>query len=239
MGRKLLSEKTALEDVRNTFTRAPFDVRQAGRNGLRENIDAVVGRARATIADLEAGNVDFDTGTNAVGEAVAALRAMTTPNNIKKVRMVLGDKDAARLLQELSKMGDAMVLRSAVARGSATAIRQAGRDARKSVTQPDVVSETVGRMGSPLEAGKGITERIAGTDAAALALKDRKVDQGIVDALTKIKGKEAQSALKVAERAMNKKQPLLDAEIELIRKALGIGVGLGAYQSGQAALGPQ
>lgn len=234
MGRKLLSETTTFEDVRNTLANAPQDVKDAAKKGLRENIEAIVGRARATMADLESGNFDFETGINAVGESVAALRALTSKNNFRKARMVLGT-DAKALFDEMEKTADALILRSAVARNSATAIRQAGQGQMAAETAPGMLRRTLGNMGNPLDGAKEITQSIAAIDPQSITDAQRGYYAEIADALTRIKGPAAERALQSVQKAMAG-QPIRDAEATLIgRVVAGNAASLG-YHTGEQSL---
>lgn len=234
MGRKLLSETTTPEDVRIAMKGASEAERAAARKGLRENLEAVMGRARATIADLEAGNIDFDAGQNQVAEAVAAIRNLSSGNNMKKTRFVLGG-DADRLFGELSKVGDALTLRAAVARNSATAIRQAGQEALQETFAPGTARRIAGEMGSPLDAIREGTRALAGTDAKTItSLTDEGLAE-IADVLTRIKGGEARRALGIVRAAM-KGQPIKDAQAELISRAISGGSAALGYQSGTRVL---
>lgn len=237
MGRKILSETTTVEDVLSTMKGASVTERAAARKGMRENLEAVMGRARATIADLEAGNVDFATGQNQVAEAVAAIRTLTTGNNIKKARAVLG-KDADKLFSELERVGDALVLRSAVARNSATAIRQSGQEAMKAEVTPSLAKRTAGNMGNPLDAAKDITQSIVGIDPRSLSNTEAAYFSEIADALTRIKGEDAQRALAAVQQAMAG-QPIKDAEAQLIGRIVAGSTAVGAYQAGKRPLVPQ
>lgn len=237
MGRRLLSETTTFEDVRTAMRDAPDAVKAAARQGLRENLDAIMGRARTTIADLEAGNLDFDTGTNQVAEAVAAIRNLTTRNNFQKMRAVMGS-DAKRLFDELEKVGDALVLRSAVARGSATAIRTAGREAMRDEVAPGAIRQAAGELGEPLSALRPVTRAIAGTDGRTIGMEEQRRFAEIADALTRIRGPEAQRALQAVREAIAG-QPLKDADAALIGRLVGGTAGLGAYRAGTQSLDPQ
>lgn len=237
MGRRLLSETTTVEDVRNAMRDAPDAVKAAARKGLRENLDALMGRARTTIADLEAGNLDFEAGQNAVAEAVAAIRTATTRNNFQKARFVVGT-DAKRLFDELEKVGDALVLRAAVARNSATAIRQAGQDAMRAEVAPGLMRETAGNIGSPLDAARGVTRTLAGIDPRSMSEAEAAYFAEIADALTRIKGPEAQRALAAVQNAING-QPLRDAEAQLIGRVVAGSTAVGSYRAGTQALAPQ
>lgn len=237
MGRKLLSQSTTVEDVRNAMKSASVTERAAAKKGLRENLDAIMGQARATIADLEAGNVDFQTGQNAVGEAVAAIRNLTSKNNQVKTRLVLGGK-ADTLFKELEKMGDALVLRSAVARNSATAIRQAGQDAMRAEVTPNLALRTAGNAGNPLDAAKEITQTITGIDARTLSDVEARYFAEIADALTRIKGDAAKQALAAVQKAMNG-QPIKEEQAKLIGRLVAGSTAVGAYQAGKRPLSPQ
>lgn len=230
MGRRLLSESASVEDVRNVMRDATPDVRAAARKGLRENIEAVMGRARTTIADLEAGNMDFDTGTNAVAEAVAATRNLLTRNNLNKMRFVMGGEDAQKLFDELSKVSDALVLRSAVARGSATAIRQSGQQAMADQVAPGATRRALGNMGNPLEGAREVTQSLAGTDAASISGRQQAYFAEIADALTRLRGPEAQRALAAVRGAMQG-QPMRDAQAQEIVRLLGLPALAGGFQS--------
>lgn len=237
MGRKLLNEATTVEDVRAAMNGASDAAKAAARKGLRENLEAVMGRARATIADLEAGAMDFETGMNNAAQAVAAIRNLTSKNNFQKSRFVLGT-DAKRLFDELEKVGDALVLRAAVARNSATAIRTAGREAIQAEVEPGLLRRTAGNLGNPLDAAKEVSQTIAGIDPRSLTDQQRAYFAEIADALTQIRGADANRALFAVRKAMQG-QPLKDAEAELIGRVVTGSSGVGLYQSGKQALGPQ
>ena len=237
MGRRIFSGSLSVEDVREAMRDVPDAVRAAAKKGMRENLDAIMGRARATIADLESGNMDFETGQNVVAEAVAAIRTATERNNFQKARFVMG-ADAKRLFEELEKVGDALVLRAAVARNSATAIRSAGREAMQAEVAPGMLRRTLGEAGSPLEAGREITRTLAGTDARTLSEAQSAYFAEIADALTRIKGPEAQRALFAVRRAMEG-QPIKDAEAQLIGRLVAGSAAVGGYRAGTQALAPQ
>lgn len=237
LGRKLLNSSTTTEDVREAMQSATPGVKAAVRTGLRENLDAVMDRARATIGDLDAGNVDFDTGMNAVGESVRAIRAMLEPGNMKKMRMALGQADADRLFKEMQQMGDVLTLRAAVARNSATAIRQAGQQQMRDEVAPGVVRKSLGNLGNPLDAAKDVTQTIAGIDPRSMGDAERAYFAEIAQALSGIKGQEAQAALAAVKRAMAG-QPIKDAEAQLIGRVVSGSGAVGAYQAGKQRLAP-
>lgn len=230
LGRGLLSARTTVEDVRDVMRGASADVKAAAKRGLRENIDAVMGRARSTLADMESGAFDFDTGQNAAKEALDAMRSLTTPDNMRKVRMVLG-ADGKRLFDEMQKTADALVLRAAVARNSATAIRQAGQQQMADEVAPGTVRRVAGNMGNPLEAARDVTQTIVGIDPRSMSETQRAYFAEIANALTRIRGEEAQRALAAVRRAMAG-QPLKDEQARLIGRVVAGSSAAGGYQAG-------
>lgn len=237
MGRELLNDATRVEDVRNFVKGLPDDARAALKKGFRENLDAVMGRARATLADLENGALDFETGINTAAEAVAAVRNLTSRNNIVKSRFALGS-DANRLFSEIEKMADALVLRAAVAKGSATAIRRAGQQQIADEVAPGLIRQTLGNAGDPLTAGRGVTQALAGTDARTTNAVRQEYLAEIADTLTRLKGPDAQRALDAVRRAMAG-QPLKDAEAQLIGRVVAGSAAVGGYRTAMQPLMPQ
>lgn len=230
-GRRLLNSATTVEDVR-TITRNASDAEKAAaRQGLRQNIDAIMGRARATIADLEEGRVDFETGENAMREAVAAMRGLLTRDNMLKSRLVLGTADAKQLMDQVEKMADVMVLRSAVARNSATAIRRATQEGIAAETAPGLARRTAGNIGSPLDATREVTRELAAIDPRSISQEQAQYLEEISTALTQIKGPEAQRALTVIRQAMAG-QPIKDDEALFIGRLVGSSAAGGMYQAG-------
>jgi hypothetical protein len=251
MGRNLLSSKTQLEDVVDMMRKVgpsknalvpygqplPADIRSSIATGVRENIEAIAGRAKATIAALENGSIDFDAGTNAIGEAVEALRSIATPSNIKKLRVALGKEKADKLFAAIKKQGDAMVLAAATARTTATAIRTAGREAIQSEVGPGVLRSVAGELGSPMEAARPITRSIAGTDAKSLARAEEEYFTEIANALTQMKGPDAKRALNLVKAKMAG-QPVADAKIDKALAQAGVALTTSVHQSGKQKIAP-
>lgn len=231
MGRSLLSQSTRLEDVALFMRGASDATRAAMARGVRENIEAVSGRARATIRDLEAGNIDFEAGTNVVGEAVDALRAMARPENIRKLQIAIGKPRAKLLFDALEKQADAMVLAAAVARTTATAIRRSGQEAIADEVAPGALRSMAGEMGSPLDAARPVTRALAGTDPASLSRAKNEYFAEIARALTSVRGPEARRALALIKASMDG-QPGLDAQLDSLLTGLGIPTFAALHQLG-------
>lgn len=224
IGRRLLGARTTFEEVRDAMKGASIEARAAAKRGLRENIEQTLSNVRRTITDP---NTD-------AREAMQLVKDLSSRANQKKARLVLGT-DAKALFDELEKAEAALSLRAAVSRNSATAIRQAGQAATKAEIQPGLLRRTLGKGGNPLDAAREVTETIAGIDPRSMSDAEQALMGEIADALTRIRGADAERALTVVNAAM-KGQPIKDAEAALIGRAVaGAGWGSG-YQVGQQSL---
>jgi len=205
MGRDLFRRGTTVERVRDAFRGASEEARQAARRGLRENIEETLSNVRRTITDP---NTD-------AREAMQLVKDLSSRANKTKLRIVLGQQDADRLLAEIDRAADALALRGAVARNSQTAIRQSGQQAMRDEVSPGVARRTVGNMGNPLEAGREISQTVAAIDPKSLSRAEREYFNEIAQALVGIRGEEAQRALAAVRRAMSR-QEITDQEAQLI-----------------------
>lgn len=238
MGRKLLSGNTSFEDVITTMRGASDEAKQASRQGLRQNIDAIMSRARTTLAGIEDGSVDFaNGGADATAEAIAAVKALSSGDNMRKMRVVLG-ADARRLGFELERVGDALALRAAVARNSATAIRRAGQEQMAAEVAPSLARRTAGEAGSPFDALREVTRSAAGTDAATLTRMTQDEAAKVADVLTRIQGPEAARALEAVKRSMQG-QPMRDADAAMVARVIGGGALAAGYQLTPTQIGPR
>lgn len=228
MGRSLLTKRTTVEDVSRIMDGASREVELAAKRGLREGIDTVMENARTTLSEIEAGAFDFDAGQNAAKEALDALRALTVPANLKKVKLVLGD-GAKPLISELQRTSDALTLRAALARNSATAVRQAVQGQVKDETQPRLLQRFLGEGGNPLEAARELTRSIAGTDPGSMSEAQRQIFAEIADTLTQKRGARANRALKAINQAMQG-QPLKERQVEEISRVLTGSLASAGYQ---------
>lgn len=220
IGRRLLSRATKPEDVREFMTGGiSAEARQAAKRGLRENLDDIMSNARTTLQSIEEGSFDFAQGQDAAKQALDAVRNMTTEANIKKIKMILGPSDAGRLIGELKKTSDALALRAAVASNSKTAIRQSIQSEARDVSQPGAVRRFIGKGGNPLDALGDATQTLMEIDPASATTREKAYMAEVADALTRIRGADAQRALSVIQGAIAG-QPIRDEQAALIGRVL-------------------
>lgn len=226
IGRKLLSRSTTFEDARTALSGASREAKDAAKRGLRENIENTLSNVRRTITDP---NTD-------AREAMQLVKDLSSRANEKKVRLLLGSESKA-LFDELERAEAALALRAAVSRNSATAVRTAGREAIQSEIQPSFLRRTLGKAGNPLDATREITETLAGIDPRSMSQAEQTIMAEISDALTRIRGPQAEAAIRAIDRAMQG-QPLKDAEAAAIGRLVGGSASALGYQAGVQSLEP-
>lgn len=226
LGRKLLFKRTTVEDVRDLVSQGlSAESRDAARQGIRAAIEDTLSNVRRTISDP-----DID-----AREAMQAVKEMSSRANRAKLRLILGDTKAKELLDELDRSATALSLRAAVSRNSDTAIRQSIQGQVKAEATPGLLRRTLGRGGNPLEAAQTITEEIAGIDPRSMSSREKAIFDEIADALTRIRGPEAQRALFSVRKALQG-QPIKDAEAALIGRVTAGAVTASGGQAGLQSL---
>lgn len=229
MGKRLLWKNTTVEDVREFMSQGvSVDARNAARQGLRETIEETLSNVRRTITDPD---------TDA-REAMQIVKEISSRANIEKVKLVLGEGRARNLMSELDRTATALQLRSALARNSDTAINQAIQGNVRAEAQPGLVQRTAGNIGNPFDAGREVTQAIAGIDPASMSRREREYFGEIAKALTEIQGNDARRALISVRRAMAG-QPIKEADAEMIGRVIASSGGASAYLYGRQTLGQQ
>lgn len=223
LGKRLLRKNTTFEDALGVMRGASTEAKAAAKQGLRQHIEDTLSNVRRTVTDP---NSD-------AREAFALVKEMSSRANMKKARLVLGT-DAKALFDELDRAEAALALRAAISRNSATAIRQAGQQEIAAQAQPGLARRVVGKSGGVTSAAEELTSNLAGIDPASIAEGQAQILTEIADALTRLRGPDAQRALAAVQRAMQG-QPMKDAEAEAISRLLaGSAAGLshqGAMQT--------
>lgn len=212
MGRNLLKPATTFEDVVQVMRGASEEARQAAKRGLREHIEQTLSNVRRTITDP---NTD-------AREAMALIKALSSRASMKKARMVLDTKSAKALFDELERAEAALALRAATARNSATAVRQGIQGQVADQVRPSLLRRTLGKGGNPLDAARELTETLAGIDPRSMSQSEQAMFEEIAQALTGIRGKDAERALLAVQRAMQG-QPLKNADAQMIGRAVVAG----------------
>ncbi len=158
---------------------------------------------------------------------------MSSRANREKLATAIGDAQARKLFAIIDKETVKLELRAAVATNSKTAIRTAGKQAMDTELAPGVAGRAA--RAEPLGAGKQIVQLLTNTTPQADLAKRQKMYGQIAEALTSIRGQEAQNALKAVKVAMQG-QPMAEAEARRIANMLTAGGVLTGYQTGTRQL---
>lgn len=191
LGYDLFRAKTKPEIVARSLHGASRAEREAAKQGLRSYIQETVDNVSAVISD---GNLE-------ARQAVKVVRDMSSAANQKKLRMLLGKKQADALLDEIDRAATGLELRAAVAMNSKTAVRQSIQGSVRDQVQPGVL-ETL-TSGEPINAGKRFVQLLTGNSAEAQALREAGIYEEIATALTQTKGRKAKSALRIIGNAID------------------------------------
>jgi hypothetical protein len=218
LGRRLLSTGTTREQASEVLDGASREAKAAAKQGLRSYIDDTLANVQRTITDP---NTD-------AREAMTAIKSLSSRANQQKLRMLLGNQ-ADKVLDQIDEAAAHLELRSAIARNSATASRIAGKQAMDEITEPSALGELL--SGRPAEASKKVVQFFTGQTGEARVEQQQQIYAEIADALTKLRGPDAEAALRSVEKAIAG-QPVNSAEAARIGRVLASGGALGIYQTG-------
>lgn len=223
LGRSLLLPGTTRETVGEVMQGASREAREAAQRGLRSYIDD-------TLANVQAAMTNFDPNNpTAAQEAVKLVKQLSSRANRDKVDAVLGQAKANALFRQLDEAGTQLATRAAVARNSATASRLAGQQMVNEITSPGAIGSLM--QGEPGQAMRQIVQLFTGQGSEAQIARKQAIYGEIAQALTGMRGQQAQDALQIVERAIAG-QPVSSAEAGRIARTLTTGGALAAYQSG-------
>lgn len=216
----LLRRATSVEDVIGLVKGADQPTSDALRTALRLEIDNMMGEVRTSF--LQGGDA-------AIKQANKVLTELFAPNNVKKMKLILGDEGYAALRPKMDEVASALQLQGQVREGSQTAGRQQFAQNVEDVARGGVV-ETLKRGEVPGTL-KGLIQTITGATDVAYADKQNELLGEIVRALTEKRGKDAEAALIYIQEALQG-APITEAKQAFIantaRRAL---VGAGREQA--------
>lgn len=227
IGRSLLLPGTTREVVAETMQGASREAKAAAAQGLRVYIDD-------TLANVQAAMTNFDPNNpTAAQEAVKLVKQLSSRANREKVEIVLGTARANALFKQLDEAGTQLATRAAVARNSATASRLAGQQMVNEITSPGALGSLM--QGEPGQAMRQIVQLFTGQGSEAQMARKQAIYGEIAQALTGMRGQQAQDALRIVERAIAG-QPVSSAEAARIARTLTTSGAIAAYQSGNQLL---
>lgn len=220
-GADVLKPSTTREQVAESLSGASRAERDAAKAGLRSAIDENLARVNAVASDPNTDIREFQRLAN-------NLRSRSARD---KMEVVLGQRDAARLYNELDEAVVSLELRGAIARNSATAGRQAIQGAVQDQTAPGAVGMLL--EGEPINATKRIVQAITGTTPEARQLRQMGIYDEIAQTLTGTRGPQAQQALALVRRAIDG-EALTETQARVIARTLTGPISAAAFAAGRA-----
>tara|TARA_R110000737_G_scaffold213210_1_gene230367 strand:+ start:870 stop:3143 length:2274 start_codon:yes stop_codon:yes gene_type:complete len=208
LGMKLLNPKTTREQVARQMVNASDAEKQAAKLGVRNHIDDTLANVKSSIA-----TPDTD-----VKEAMKILADLSSRANLAKLRLIIGSKGVEKMQKELEVVRRSLTLRSAVAKNSATAQRQAIQTTSKAILNEGPWQMI--KQGKPLESIKESVKLLTGSNASGQAMRESAMYTDVIKALTEKRGKDAVIALKIMDDAIKKQINLSDKNAEFITRVL-------------------
>jgi hypothetical protein len=168
-GRNLLNSNTTIEEMAESIADATPAELRAMRQGVRSQIDHIMGNVRAVASDQ---NVD-------AREALKLFSELSSGNSRLKLQALYGDEYPA-ILQQLQEAGSALGLRSGVVAGTQTQPRQLANQVIDEEVKPGAV-----RSLQPIESVRDIGRRALGSDDASVARLSDDVRGQLADVLSR------------------------------------------------------
>lgn len=184
LGTQFFGKGTTVEDITELLasanTGARAQIKESLARMVRTNIDETISRARATLA-----NPDAD--LQEVKQAVSLLSSRDSQN---KLKLILPKSEVDKLMQELDRGIEVIGIEGTVARGSATAPRQALQRQVEQASQPGVIQSAT--RGEFLDAGKRVVQNLTGQTQDMAQQELDQVFADIARSLVNTRGPEAQ-----------------------------------------------
>jgi hypothetical protein len=221
MGEGILNPSLTREEVKLSLGENPSkEALLAAARGARAAIDDALANVRASLANP---STDIKEAQKLVGD-------LSTRAAREKLTLILGNQ-APKVFEALDRAAKQLYLRGVVARGSQTA----GRIATKEGIAASLNSSPTESIlrGEPVNASKRVIQYLTNRTPEANIARERAVYDEIANALTAIKGPQADAALKLIEKAANG-QPLTDAQARMVARIATTGLGLSLQSAGQA-----
>lgn len=218
IGRKLLRPGTTPEEVARAIgPNSSREARQAAKDALRGDIEDRLSTVSRVVSD---GNTD-------AREAMKLVRDMSSRAAIKKVEMVLGKSAARDLHKALDDATVRLELRAAIAMRSDTAQNLGVAETVKNLTEPGMLGRIA--EGEPAQAFKRLVQALTGKSPEARVARQQGIFEEVATALTQIRGRDAQRALHIVNKAI-KTEEISDAGARMVARALVVPAASGAYQ---------
>lgn len=222
-GYTAMRPSTRWQDVEEALSGAPKVERETMKQAVREHLDDTLANVRRLMGRP---------GTD-VGEAVRAVRDLSSRSSREKLELILGKTEAEHLSARLDTASTAFELGANLSRNSDTAVRQAVQESVKSSTE----AGPLGLLGQakPIEAAKRLAQMMTGQTPEAQAARQSKIFSDLARALTQTKGPKAEAAIAGLSKLISG-QPVKSDEARRISNAVVEALGAAGYAYGRNEL---
>lgn len=215
------TDQTTREMVSEVVSDMSADGRAMMKRGLRSYIDEVMAKTRAIASDADG---------QEAREAISALRELGSTTAQDKLRVLLGPEEFAKLKPRLDEAMSSQAMRAAVARNSATAVRQSVQGTVDDITAPGVMGRAA--RGQPLDATGALVQELMATTPGDDALRREGIWSDVARVLTEQRGnRSAETALRFIEDAISGNE-LSEAQVRLIANQYLVGAGAASARTG-------
>lgn len=191
----LLRRTTSVEDVLGLVRGADLETRRALQTSLRMEIDNLMGEVRTSF--LQGGDAQ-------IKQANKLLTEIFAPNNVKKMKLILGDEGYAALRPKLDEVASALNLQGQIREGSQTAARQAVGEQIEATVRGGVLESL--KRGEVPGSLKGIIQKVTGATDEMYGEKANELLGDVVRGLTEKRGADAEAALRYIQEALSGQQ---------------------------------
>jgi hypothetical protein len=194
LGGKFLQDNVKLDTLKNAVNKASVVEMDAIRLGARNQIEKILDQTRKNIGDV--GN---DKSGATAEESKKLLRILSSKSSRKKLGMVLGESESQILFKKLDEVESGLQLLNSLGGNSKTAIRTQLNNALDDILEPGIIG-SVARGELSVTVPKIIQAVTQQTPEALLGQKDEILSE-VATVLTQAKGREAEAALQLLDRA--------------------------------------
>jgi hypothetical protein len=194
--------------ARETFRGIPPGERTAARQGVRDFIFDQVDATRRIASDPN----------HEARQLREAMDELTSDRSRTNLRIILGQREADRLFEQVDRAMGSLELRAAIARNSKTDIRGDINEEVIAQSRGPILEELMS-AGRPAEAARRAVQIFTGDSSEAQILRSQGMMEEIARVLTGARGETAQQALAAIQRAQRGNSVSV-SEAELIGRVL-------------------
>ena len=220
-GRRILQPGFTREDVQDALSDVSYAELRQARTGLRRQIDEVMVNVKRSIGDA---NMD-------AREGIKAMKELSSPAVREKVAVVMGEKDAKKLLSRIDRASKAFELAARTADNSKTFARGEFKNMVADITEPGAIGKLM--EGSPMQSSRALIQSMTKMDPKTRQATEERIAGEIATLLTQRRGPKAEAAVKTMISQLER-EPATRALAQNVAQKVGALTVSGGYTAGNA-----